>query len=510
MSSLPTPPRLGPRLPLPPAPRDGARDDDESTLRPGDLLEGRYQIEKRIGEGGVGVVYRALQLKLHRRVAVKLLQQDVINDEPLRPRFQQEALTLAALSHPNIVALQDYGLVRGRPYLVMELLEGRTLRDILDEEGALPPLRALGLVRQLLLALAYAHSLGIVHRDLKPANLIVQALPACEHVMVLDFGMVKLLPGSYLDRGEQLTRLGFTHGTPAYMSPEHALGRDVDGRSDLYAVGILLFELVTGDKPFDGEPHDVLRHHLTSPVPRLAERRPELAALPALQALIDRALEKEREARHGSALELLRDVDALLAGSPAHVPAPRAPARALSFEGPFDDADPSGRRALPQALGRYAALLSHHARRARTRVRPQLERARGRLSALGARVRPALRRASDAAWAQLRPRIVQAADRISRAALDAKARLERPGQPTLALPRPRAEAELVPGDATVVDMSPLGEGARSSLATRPLRTSAPVIAARSGESEGTAATLPGASATAEPLLLGRDERAPEP
>ena len=276
MSSRHTPPRLGFRVPPPPPPRDpAALGEDEGTLRAGDLLDGRYQIEDQVGEGGVGVVYRALQLKLHRRVAVKLLQQE--SDDELRPRFEREAITLAALSHPNIVSLQDYGHTRGRPFLVMELLAGRTLRDIVDAEGALAIPRALSLTRQILHALAYAHSLGIVHRDLKPANLLVQALPAYEHVKVLDFGFVKLLPGSYLDRGVQLSRVGFTFGTPAYMSPEHATGGEVDGRSDLYSMGILLFEMLTGQKPFDGELPELIRHHLSTPVPRLADRRPELS-----------------------------------------------------------------------------------------------------------------------------------------------------------------------------------------------------------------------------------------
>ncbi len=314
MSSRPTPPRLGFRVPPPPAPRDPAAEgDDEATLRPGDLLDGRYQIEDQVGEGGVGVVYRALQLKLHRRVAVKLLHQE--SDEQQRPRFEREAVTLAALSHPNIVSLQDYGHTRGRPFLVMELLAGRTLRELVDSEGALSVPRALALTRQMLHALAYANSLGIVHRDLKPANLLVQALPAYEHVKILDFGFVKLLPGSYLDRGVQLSRVGFTFGTPAYMSPEHATGGEVDGRSDLYSTGILLFEMLTGSKPFEGELPDLIRHHLSTPVPKLSDRRPELADRQDLQALIDRALAKPREKRFANAGEFLQAIDDLTVSS---------------------------------------------------------------------------------------------------------------------------------------------------------------------------------------------------
>jgi serine/threonine protein kinase len=205
---------------------------------------------------------------------------------------------------------------------------------LLNEDGphlAWP--RALSLARQVLYALAYAHERGIVHRDLKPANLIVQTLPQQpEHVKVLDFGFAKFLPGSELDLGAQLTRAGHTFGSPPYMSPEHATGSPVDGRSDLYSVGIMLFEMLTGKRPFDGEIHEVLRHHLSTPVPRLADRRPELSAHPELQSLIDRALAKQRDQRFADAGEFLRALDAVEAAAQAIdaqvtlVVAPRTPA----------------------------------------------------------------------------------------------------------------------------------------------------------------------------------------
>jgi serine/threonine protein kinase len=310
MSSLPTPPHFGLRVPLPRAPREGGEADDE--LVSGDILEGRYQIEDRLGEGGVGFVYRARFIKLHRRVAIKLLQNDAMGDEELKPRFEREALTLAALSHPHIVSLIDYGSVRGRPYLVMELLEGRTLRELIDQEGALEPVRALSIARQVLLALAYAHELGVVHRDLKPANLLVQAMPCHEHVKVLDFGLVKFTPGSYLDRGVQLSRVGFTFGTPAYMSPEHAVGGEVDGRSDLYAMGVLIFELLTGEKPFEGELQDLLRHHFQTPVPKLWSKRGQLNGRNDLQKLVETAMAKEREDRFPDAGAMIAAIDALI------------------------------------------------------------------------------------------------------------------------------------------------------------------------------------------------------
>ena len=292
-----------PPLPVPspaPEPAPGASPD---ALKPGDVLDGRYVLQDAIGEGGVGLIFRAIQFKVQRPVAVKFLQREMVGEHSLKPRFEREAMTLAALAHPNIVRLQDYGIARGSPFLVMEFVEGRTLRGLLNDEGGfLPVARALGLVRQMLHALAYAHERGIVHRDLKPANLIVQSLPQQpEHVKVLDFGFAKFLPGSELDLGAQLTRAGHTFGSPPYMSPEHATGSPVDGRSDLYSVGILLFEMLTGTRPFDGEIHELLRHHLVTPPPRLADRRAQLASYPELQRLVDRVLAKNREDRFADA-----------------------------------------------------------------------------------------------------------------------------------------------------------------------------------------------------------------
>lgn len=288
----------------------GASAEPEA-FKSGDVLDGRYVLQDTIGEGGVGFIFRAIQFKVQRPVAVKFLQREVVNEQSLKPRFEREALALAALAHPNIVRLQDYGIARGNPFLVMEFVEGKTLRGLMNQVGGpLDVLRALSLARQILYALAYAHERGLVHRDLKPANLIVQDLPhQPEHLKVLDFGFVKFLPGSELDLGAQLTRAGHTFGSPPYMSPEHATGSAVDGRSDLYSLGILLFEMLTGERPFEGEIHELLRHHLATPVPRLAVRRPELAAYPELQELLDRALAKKRDERFADAGAFLSELE---------------------------------------------------------------------------------------------------------------------------------------------------------------------------------------------------------
>jgi len=436
MSSRPTPPRLGFRVPAPPAPRDPATEgEDDGGLRTGDLLDGRYQIEERIGEGGVGVVYRALQLKLHRRVAIKLMQQE--SDEEQRPRFEREAVTLAALSHPNIVSVQDYGHTRGKPFLVMELLEGRTLRELLDVEGALAVPRALSLTREILHALAYAHNLGIVHRDLKPANLLVQALPSHEHVKVLDFGFVKLLPGSYLDRGVQLSRVGFTFGTPAYMSPEHATGGNVDGRSDLYALGVLLFEMLTGDKPFDGELSDLIRDHLSTPVPWLSSRRPQLAGRDDLQAIVDRAMAKTREDRFPDAGAFLSAIDAILLAPTSQ---PKVESTAALAETQFVSPAEAGLRSAEPAridveLRNLGRAVEHFGRASLTIVkresRPMLERTSQELSrrtvqlrAQAHRVAIALRTRALAFWAWTKPQMARVQVELTRLLKQLQARVQ--------------------------------------------------------------------------------------
>ena len=455
MSSMPTPPRLGMRVPLPP-PAQPAAEGERDGLVTGDVLEGRFQVEERIGEGGVGFVYRAVQLKLNRRVAVKLLQRDMVGDEELRPRFEREAITLAALSHPNIVSIQDYGMVRGQPFLVMELLEGRTLREIIDTEGALEPTRALRLTRQLLQGLTYAHQRGIVHRDLKPANLLVQDLPASEHLKVLDFGLVKLLPGSYLDRGVQLSRVGFTFGTPPYMSPEHATGGFVDARSDLYSVGILLFEMLTGKKPFDGELHEIIRHHLSSPVPRLWEKRPELAGREDLQQLVDRCLAKLRDERFESGSELLAALDGVAFRS--SLPPPALPASTERNEAQANGSDaPSMRRELTVIAGGYKRLgiawLHWLSMAVFPWLKRQTERTRDSIvhagKSTGAKARDG--------WAKAKPGIEQARDKLTQAAEDAKNRL-RPSQRPPASPKAvdsgSEQARAASDDQTMVEEQP--------------------------------------------------------
>lgn len=279
----------------------------------GHVLGDRYVIEGLLGEGGVGRVYRARHTALNRSVALKVLLAEHEGSEVLRERFRREAETLAALSHPHIVAVTDFGVDGEVMFLVMELLEGRTLAELL-RAAPIEPRRGLAIVRQVLLALGYAHARGVVHRDLKPHNVFVRELDdGSDHVTVLDFGLARMLGQGGAD-ARQLTRAGMLIGTPAYMAPEQASGDvdAIDARTDVYAAGLVLYEVLTRRRPFPGsEPGKLLRAHLLEDPPPLREADPSLTVPDALQALVTRALAKSRAERFADATEMLAALDAV-------------------------------------------------------------------------------------------------------------------------------------------------------------------------------------------------------
>lgn len=327
----------------------------------GRVLDQRYRIEAVLGTGGVGVVYRAVHTGLHHSVALKVLRHGYEDIEMLRRRFQREAKVMSQLNHPNIVGLTDYGIADNVPYLVMELLEGQSLDQLLDDEGPPDPLVTVEITRAVVRGLAFAHERGVLHRDLKPGNVFLQQLPDDpHHVKLLDFGLAKILAEELDDDSNEptITKAGTVIGTPAYMAPEQGAGQRVDARADVYSAGVLLFELLSGDPPFEAERRaDLLRAHMVSPVPDPAAMRPGLIMSRELQALLLKALAKEPVDRFQNAAEMLDALDALPERSASLQQAQSEPthsSRAPTLRDAFDPV--SDKRARPQ-LWVLAALV---------------------------------------------------------------------------------------------------------------------------------------------------------
>ena len=281
----------------------------------GRILSGRYFIERVIGEGGMGAVYQAEHTHMHKRLAVKVLHPEMSRLPEVVARFEREAMAAAHIEHPNVAAATDFGkLDDGSFFLVLEYVEGKSLREALAG-GRMELGRAIHITRQITSALARAHALGIVHRDLKPENvMLVRREEDDSFVKVLDFGIAKVPVGSLVGEhkvpGQALTQLGMVYGTPEYMAPEQALGQPVDPRADLYAVGAMAFEMITGARPFDHESKvTLLGMHVTAPIPRMTERAPDANIPIEVEAIITRLLAKEATARHSDAKELIEALD---------------------------------------------------------------------------------------------------------------------------------------------------------------------------------------------------------
>lgn len=271
----------------------------------GHTLDEKYLLEDRLGIGGMGTVYRARHLLIDRPVAVKVLNPRFVEDEAARTRFRREAKACGRLQHMNAVTVTDFGTSQdGYVYLVMELLEGRTLRDVLAKESPLDPARSVALMLQISAAVAAAHEAGIIHRDLKPANIfIVQRAEVPAVVKVLDFGIAKLAADS-LDEDEPktLTAVGAMIGTPRYMSPEQCDGAELTPAADVYSLGVILYEMLTGTVPFSGSSPLAIAMKHTGEIPR--SPRDFVAGIPLeLEQVVLHTLEKRPQDRPGNAAE---------------------------------------------------------------------------------------------------------------------------------------------------------------------------------------------------------------
>jgi len=293
--------------------------------RPGDILGDRWVLLERIDAGAMGEVFRAEHQVLGHAVAVKVLLPEMTRDQGAIDRFLREARIAAKLRHPNVVRVEDYGLSSdGRPYLVMELLRGESLARLLARTPRLRPSVVLALVHQIADALDTAHAAGIVHRDLKPENIFLSGPAEALTLKVLDFGVAKFTDA--LAAGGGATASNTLVGTPRYMSPEQAQGRPLDGRSDLYAVGVMLFQMLTGVVPFgEDDAVVVMAHHIMTPPPRVLDLNPAGNIHPSLDALVAASLQKRPGDRPASAEEFLRAIEAL----------PVEGARAGLTSGPF-------------------------------------------------------------------------------------------------------------------------------------------------------------------------------
>src|SRR6478672_880186 len=269
----------------------------------GTCLSGRYRLDVQIGTGGMSTVYRAFDTTLERVVAVKLMHREIASDSDQLERFRREARAVAQFSHPHIVGVIDAGEDDGRPYIVFEYVEGETLKDRIRRCGELPVDESLAYAIEITRALGSAHAHAIVHRDVKPQNVLLDPEGSAK---VTDFGIARSL------RDDGLTADGRVLGTTDYVSPEQALGHDVDGQSDIYSLGVVLFEMLTGDVPFHGENQiAVAMKHVREDLPDIQAIRPEVSATTA--AVLDHMTDKDLEHRYPDVPALVADLEDALA-----------------------------------------------------------------------------------------------------------------------------------------------------------------------------------------------------
>jgi tRNA A-37 threonylcarbamoyl transferase component Bud32/tetratricopeptide (TPR) repeat protein len=286
----------------------------------GRIIGERYRVLSPLGRGGMGAVYRVEHVMMKKEMALKLLHPELSRLEEVGKRFEREAEAAAKLDHPNIISVTDFGRTSdGQLFLVMELLNGRSLTDVIRPGGVgrpLPVARAIHILRQILRALEHAHAVGIVHRDLKPDNvMLVERDGEQDVVKLLDFGIAKMTitdgqQQSGTPKPETLTQAGIVFGTPEYLSPEQAMGEEADRRADLYSAGIVLYEMLTGKRPFEAASKvAVVSMHLTQKALPVTRAAPTAQIPPWLERVVERAMAKKRDERYASAQEFLQGLD---------------------------------------------------------------------------------------------------------------------------------------------------------------------------------------------------------
>lgn len=265
----------------------------------GSTLVEKYEILSRIGSGGMSIIYKARDRVLDRMVAVKVLQSQLVDDETSLKRFKQEAQAASHLDHPNIIGVHDFGVaVTGQPYLVMEFISGESLAEVVKREHYVDFRRLIPIFMQTCDALEHAHNKGVIHRDLKSSNIMLsESDGVADIVTVVDFGIAKLMPSSG-KQPQNLTNTGEIFGSPIYMSPEQCLGQVLDARSEIYSLGTMMYETITGLPPLMGDTIvDTMKMHVNEKPRTFKEVRPELNIPPALEAIVFKALEKSPDAR---------------------------------------------------------------------------------------------------------------------------------------------------------------------------------------------------------------------
>jgi serine/threonine protein kinase len=278
----------------------------------GRTLNNRYLVKRKIGEGGFGAVFEGMQVATERPVALKVLHPQSVSDPTVVARFRREAESCSKLRNPHTVIIYDFDQTEdGVLYLAMELVRGKSLQDIQRAAGIIPAGRALPILDQVAEALGEAHAKGIVHRDMKPENIMVEERDGADFVKVLDFGIAKIKSGDGGKDAPALTAIGQTVGTLEFMSPEQLRGKALDGRSDIYALGMVAYEMLTGELPFKKSKSttEIIQYHLQSPPPPPSSLKPEAEIPPAVDALVQKMCAKSRDARHASTDELRQHIE---------------------------------------------------------------------------------------------------------------------------------------------------------------------------------------------------------